>query len=585
MTSQNLDHRGWSTRLRTRFLGIGMCAVAASCLVFALVRGWVQWRFGLSTPWMFNAIGALAIAGLYLWYRRDTAHRNQVAVHSTAAVATILLIIPVAYGMASSAWWLTLVGFAMTLMSNRREALLWALGITLLMAGLPWLAPLIQVADASVEPPIETYLARMAFAVILFGVAYAFRREIEQRTADLFGLNADLRSAHAAREQFLAHMSHELRTPLHGILGMTEHVRRSIDDPQLRAQLDAVRNSGETLLRLINDVLEFGHASSEKLQLDHQRFCLHECVTEVLLPFAAEAREKGLQFTASAAANLPAFRIGDRARVQKLLRNLLSNALKFTDRGSVHVELSGCDEAADGVILRVADTGIGMPYGFAESGLAFQQGDCGPRRAYGGAGLGLAMVRELAGLMHGHLSFEPGEIRGSIVQVGMRLALSPDDDSVGPQDLLLNESIAPISTPEASPSASPRSLRILLCEDDPLSAELMTAMLQHLGHQCVLTSDGLAGLQKALDGGFDLALSDIEMPIMDGYELLKRLREHESAKGKERLPILAVTAHASSKDRARFLALGFDDYLAKPFSLASLQRLLQLNDPSTRPSG
>lgn len=583
-----LGQREWSIELRARFLGIGMIAVAAACLLFAVGRYVVQLRTGLATPWLFNAVGCVAIGLLYLWYRRAPGMRSEAAVHGTAAIATVLLLVPIAYAMPSTVWWLTLVGFAMTLMSRRREARLWAVSMIVLIALVPQFEPALRVARAAGEQPLEANMARIVFALILFGIAYAFRREIESRTSNLTTLTADLRAANAAKDRFIAHMSHELRTPLHGMLGTTEHMLHGQLSEQQKRQLESVRDSGATLLRLLNDVLEIGRAQANTLTLDQQPFDLHRSVAEVLPPFIAQAQLRGLQCQARAAPALRRARLGDAARIRQIVLNLISNALKFTPAGSIGIDLLPCAEHADGVIIRVSDSGIGMPEGFVECiGEPFVQGHTGPTRAHGGAGLGLAIVCELARRMQGSVRFsdlhaQDTAARGTVVEVSLRLALDPGDDRLGPVDLL--STLLDLNIADTSTAALQPRLHILVLEDDEFGRELIAATLTVLQHSFALANDGVEGLYLAATQDFDLVLSDIEMPNLDGYAFLQRFRAWESGLGRTPIPVMAVTAHAGPHDRARFLGLGFDDYLAKPFTIAELRGMLAGIEDLHRPA-
>lgn len=563
----------WSQELRARFLGIGMVAVAAACLLFGITRLALQVQTELRTPWLFNFAGVAAIAALYCWYRRAPELRSEAAVHGTAAIASVLLIVPVAYGMPSTVWWLCLVGFAMTLMSKRREAALWAISTVVLVAVAPMLGSVFQVSGAAGEQVLEANLARTAFAIILFGIAYAFRREIEQRTSSLTALTADLQVASTAKDRFLAHMSHELRTPLHGLLGMAEHALNEPLDSAQRRRIEAIRDSGTTLLRLLNDVLDFGRANANALILDAQTFPLHDTIADVLPPFVAQARQRGLRCSASAASGMRRWRMGDAARIRQIVLNLVSNGLKFTREGSIEIHLAPWPEFADGVLLRVTDTGIGIPAELNNQiGEAFVQGETGPARAHGGAGLGLAMVHELAQRMQGKAELEVSPRGGTIASVYLRLPFSEDDPDSGTTDLL--EIRRPATTRATRPARRTRTQRILVCEDDPLGQVLLAATLTLLGHDYVLANDGAEGIELIYRGTFDLVLSDIEMPKLDGYGFLQKLREFEAEQTRRPIAVVAVTAHAEPRDRARFLEAGFDEYLAKPFSIDELEQLL-----------
>lgn len=567
------DRSEWSEELRARFLGIGMVAVAAACLLFGITRLILQLQTGLRTPWAFNFSGVALIAALYYWYQRKPEARSELAVHSTAGIASVLLVIPVAYGMPSTVWWLCLVGFAMTLMSRRREAALWAISTVILVAFAPMLGALVQVSDAAGEQVIEANLARTAFAMILFGIAYAFRRELEKRASSLTALTADLQIASTTKDRFLAHMSHELRTPLHGLLGMAEHALNEPLDGAQRRRIEAIRDSGTTLLRLLNDVLDFGRANADTLVLDAQAFALHDTIADVLPPFVAQARQRGLRCSASAASGMRRWRVGDAARIRQIVLNLMSNGLKFTREGFIEVHLAPWPEHADGVLLRVTDSGIGIPAELGDQlGEAFVQGETGHARAHGGAGLGLAMVHELAQRMQGKAELAVSAAGGTVASVYLRLPFSEADPDSGTTDLL-EVRRQPAARPTASSRRS-RTQRILVCEDDPLGQVLLAATLTLLGHDYVLANDGAEGIELVYRDQFDLVLTDIEMPKLDGYGFLQKLREYEAEQTRRPIAVVAVTAHAEPRDRARFLEAGFDEYLAKPFSIDELEQLL-----------
>lgn len=569
----------WSQQLRARFLGIGMLAVAIACLVFTVSRGWMQWRSGLLTPWLYNLGGLIAIGALYLWYRRAPAQRSEIAVNGTAAVATVLLVVPLAYAMPSSMWWLSLVGFAMTLMSRRREAALWATLTVALIAAAPLLEPLMHVPGSAGEPALEANLARTIFAVLLFGIAYAFRREIEQRTADLSALTANLQAANAARDRFLAHMSHELRTPLHGMLGMSEHALAAAHDATQRRQLEAIRDSGTALLRLLNDVLDAGRANADTLELDARPFALHTAIAEVLPPFFAQARELGLECRAQAHPGLRLWRNGDAARLRQIVLTLMSNAFKFTVKGRVALQLDPWADHDDGVVLRVSDSGIGVPQSLIDQlGQPFVRLDEGPARAHGGAGLGLAILSQLAERMQGRMRIESTTEGGTVATVWLRLSLT-EDAAIGPADLASTRPSA--EAPGLLPAHPHRPLHVLVCEDDTLAQEFVAATLTLLGHNYALADDGAQGMTLAEAHSFDLVLTDIEMPNLDGYAFLERFRRQALERGHMHVPVIAVTAHAEPKDRERFLAMGFDDYVAKPFAIADLRRTLALLQEQT----
>ena len=546
---------------RQRLLAIGMVAVFVACAVFAPARLAVQLSTGKLTPWWANALGGVAIGMLFLWYRRAPAARSSVASHGTALVATLALIAPVAYGMSSTIWWLSLVGYAMVLLGRRREAWIWGSLIMVVVLGSTLLEPHVQIAGAAGEPPIERALARLVFAVLLIGMAAAFRGTANRRAIALV-------RAGEARGRFLAHVSHEIRTPLHGVLSMLDLSLRSELPAEARQYLATAKESAGTLLGLLNNVLDLTRAESDALVLDEQPFKLHAALAEVLRPQAAEARSRGLTLAATAASGLPELRRGDRFRVCQIALNLVSNAIKFTARGGVDVRLEADPDDPSAVRLAVSDTGCGIDEA-SQAALftAFTQGE--GARAHGGAGLGLAIVRELATRMSGKVWVHSTPGRGSRFVV--RLQLPIVDSTPGPADLLEH-----VAAPATSLGVAPRTqdLRILVCEDDPINQMVVAAMLRRLGHSATRVANGDVALAELAARRFDLLLTDIELPTIDGMELARRVRDRERVSGEERLTIVAATAHVGEGERRRLFAAGVDVYLPKPFDLAALEKVL-----------
>jgi signal transduction histidine kinase/ActR/RegA family two-component response regulator len=548
---------------RHRLLAIGMAAVFIACAIFAPARLAIQLSSGKLTPWWANAAGAAAMALLYLWYRRDPAARTSVAAHGTALVATLALLVPVAYGMSSTIWWLSLVGFAMVLLGRPREAWAWGALIIIIVLAATLLEPHVQISGAAGEPTLERSLARVVFAALLIGMAAAFRRTANRRAIALV-------RASEARSRFLAHVSHEIRTPLHGVLSMLDLALRAELPAEAQQQVATANESAAILLRLLNNVLDLTRAESDALVLDEQPFSLHAALAEVLRPLAAEARSRGLAFTATAAPGLAELRHGDRFRVCQIALNLVGNALKFTPGGSIGVRLEAEPDDPDFIRLEVADTGPGIDEASqAAIFTPFTQGE--GARAYGGAGLGLAIVRELATRMHGRVWVESSRGRGS--RFAARLRLPSLDPAPGPGDLLASPP-AP-APPPAAVEPQAQAIRILVCEDDPINQTVVAAMLRRLGHSATLVVSGEEALSALGAQRFDLLLTDIELPTIDGIELTRRVRQREQALGGDRLLVVATTAHVGADERQRLLSAGIDVHLPKPFDLAALEGVLQ----------
>ena len=240
-----------------------------------MLRYVAQTTTGRATPWWGNAGGAVAIALLFFWYRRDPQRRSGLAVHGTALVATVALLVPAAYGMSSSKWWLSLVGFSVLLMGRRREAIVWT-GITVVLLPLvALLEPSIAVPGAIGEGPAERSVAGLAYVVLLLGMTAAFRRVAERRARELTETAASLEQSNRVRSRFLAHMSHELRTPLQGVIGMTDVARKGDVSPAVRDQVETAHASAQALLTLLNNVLDVTRADAGALELSARPFSLH----------------------------------------------------------------------------------------------------------------------------------------------------------------------------------------------------------------------------------------------------------------------------------------------------------------------
>jgi signal transduction histidine kinase/ActR/RegA family two-component response regulator len=566
--------REWSEQLRGRFLGIGMVAVGLACLVFAIARYFTTLSTGLVTPWLYNALGMVTMLILYVWFRRAPRRRSRVAVHATAVVATLVLLVPVAYEMPSTVWWLSLVGFAMALMSRRLEAYAWTSAIVLLILAVPLIENWWRVENAAGERTLEMLMARVVFALILFGIAFAFRREIEKRASQLLRLTGDLKAANSAKDRFIAHMSHELRTPLHGLLGSTEQLLAEVEDEHQRARLTAVRKSGHRLLLLVNDLIDVSSGGARSAAERPRRFNICEATESVLGTFAALAEKKAIDLQFNASPQLNPWRKGLEQRLRQIVFHLVSNAVKFTPSGTVAVSLAPEPDLVDRLHLRVSDTGPGITDAvLAQIGRAFVVESTAANRDHQGAGLGLALVTQWVRQLGGEIRFSRQLPHGTVVDVVLHLPRAEDE----PADPAITEmAVGDSAIVGDDNGAVDAPLRILICEDDPVGRDLIEATLASLGHFCVVVNDGAAGLDQATREHFDLVITDIEMPQVDGYMLLDRLRELERTRGSKPVPVIAITAHASADDRDRFLQRGFDEYLAKPFKLRELGELLAI---------
>jgi PAS domain S-box-containing protein len=371
-------------------------------------------------------------------------------------------------------------------------------------------------------------------------------------------------AANQSKSEFLANMSHEIRTPINGVMGMLQLLETTTLDAEQTRYVHMAAEAANRLTRLLSDILDLSRVEAGKMEIRKAAFHIRDIADSVAGLFAVTARNKGVALECSLDPTMPATLIGDEMRVRQVLFNLVGNALKFTVRGTVGMDITTLPPRTDDYIrvrFQVADTGIGIP----EDRLSvifepFRQVENSFTRNYQGAGLGLSIVHRLVGLMDGEIGIESAPGKGTTVHVVLPFKLDRENSSK-------------IVEPAASETGA--GFRVLLVEDDPSNRIPTQKLLEKAGYEVTLAENGRQAIELLTENDFDCILMDIQMPAMNGVEATRIIRDSDSLGPKKDIPIIALTAYAMEKDRDTFLAAGMNGYVAKPATLEEMTKAMR----------